>query len=212
MSDSPARTALLDAAEALFATHGIGAVSNRRIVEAAGAANHSAISYHFGGRIGLLEALVTRHERQAIASRAEYPGPDSASTYDVLRSRIVPLALLLERLPQPSWRARFLAHARHDTDALPLLEAAARRSAAEIIENPPAIDPTARTIIRARAGLVANMVMGVLAQHEAQREAGTAEGTWLDVAYFLVDAAAGMIDAPITYTGPVPRDAGVPLI
>ena len=212
MSDSPARTALLDAAEELFARHGIGSVSDRRIVEHAGAANHSAISYHFGGRQGLLETLIARHERQAVDSRAGFISGTSTS-HEVLRGRIVPLAQLLESLPTPGWRAQFLAQARMNPDALPLLEAAARRSAAEILPDPAALSSEKpHTIMRARAGLVANMVMGVLAQQERQMNEGTAAGTWLDVAYFLVDAAAGMIDAPVTYTGPVPRDAGVPLI
>jgi hypothetical protein len=66
--------------------------------------------------------------------------------------------------------------------------------------------------MHARAGLVANMAIGVLARHEQKMNEGSAEGSWGDIAYFLIDAAAGMIDAPITYTGPVPRGTGVPLI
>ncbi|MEK8228766.1 helix-turn-helix domain-containing protein [Oerskovia sp. M15] len=56
-----ARETLLTSAEELFARYGIDAVSNRRITEHAGTANHSAIAYHFGGRDELLRALLDRH-------------------------------------------------------------------------------------------------------------------------------------------------------
>lgn len=54
------REQLLDAAERLFATHGIAAVSLRMINAASGARNVSAAHYHFGSRDGVIEALVAR--------------------------------------------------------------------------------------------------------------------------------------------------------
>ena len=53
-----ARNALLDAAERLFAESGVAQVSDRRVAEAAGNTNHSAVRYYFGGREGLLKAMV----------------------------------------------------------------------------------------------------------------------------------------------------------
>jgi adenine-specific DNA methylase len=119
---------------------------------------------------------------------------------------------MLEEMPTPTWRAQFLAQARTDPEALALLEASARRSAHDITVVPPAASEGSRAVMHARAGLVANMAIGVLARHEQKMNEGSAEGSWGDIAYFLIDAAAGMIDAPITYTGPVPRGTGVPLI
>ena len=55
------RTALLTAAERLFAEHGLDAVSNRQISEAAGQANNYAVGYHFGSRTDLLRALLQSH-------------------------------------------------------------------------------------------------------------------------------------------------------
>ena len=55
------RHLLLTAAEDLFAERGLTAVSNRQICEAAGQGNNYAVSYHFGSREGLLEALLRSH-------------------------------------------------------------------------------------------------------------------------------------------------------
>jgi AcrR family transcriptional regulator len=54
--------ALVSAAERLFAERGTDAVSLREIKAAAGATNASAIQYHFGGRTGLVKAVLAKHE------------------------------------------------------------------------------------------------------------------------------------------------------
>jgi AcrR family transcriptional regulator len=56
------REALLDAAEALFAAEGTENVSLAAITRLAGQRNGGAIHYHFGGRDGLLAAILDRHE------------------------------------------------------------------------------------------------------------------------------------------------------
>jgi len=56
------RETLLDAAEALFAAEGIENVSLAAITRLAGQRNGGAIHYHFGGRDGLLAAILDRHE------------------------------------------------------------------------------------------------------------------------------------------------------
>ena len=106
-----ARDALLDAAEELFARNGIGAVSNRRIVEHAGAANHSAVAYHFGGRDGLLRALVGRHHEEMSRRRRELMEQmgDSPNINELVAARLRPLFELLDSLPKPSWRAQFMS-------------------------------------------------------------------------------------------------------
>lgn len=57
---SETRDRLLDAAERLFAEKGMHGTSAREIVAAAGQRNESAIQYHFGGRDGLVDALLAR--------------------------------------------------------------------------------------------------------------------------------------------------------
>ena len=60
---------LIDAAEVLFAAHGIDGVSLREINRAAGARNASALQYHFGGRDGLLRAVLAKHHHAVEARR-----------------------------------------------------------------------------------------------------------------------------------------------
>jgi len=55
------RDRLIDAAEMLFAEHGIGQVSLREINRAAGAKNAVAVQYHFGDRDGILRAIGAKH-------------------------------------------------------------------------------------------------------------------------------------------------------
>lgn len=61
--------ALVSAAERLFAERGSTAVSLREINAAAGSTNASAIQYHFGGRRGLLRAVLDKHEAAIEARR-----------------------------------------------------------------------------------------------------------------------------------------------
>ena len=55
------RLALIRAAERLFSERGFDAVSLREVSTAAGQANNSAVSYHFGSREGLVDASLMRH-------------------------------------------------------------------------------------------------------------------------------------------------------
>lgn len=66
---SETRERLLDAAERLFAEKGLHGTSAREIVAGAGQRNESAIQYHFGGREGLVNALVARRVAAIEAAR-----------------------------------------------------------------------------------------------------------------------------------------------
>jgi tetracycline repressor-like protein len=70
-------------AERLYAQHGVTAVSNRQIGEAAGQGNNTAVGYHFGTRADLVRpprrpgddrpgAVPARHRRRP--HRADRPG------------------------------------------------------------------------------------------------------------------------------------------
>ena len=63
------REQLLDVAEALFLEHGVDGVSLRAIVRASGQKNQSALQYHFGGRDGLIMAILMRRADQLEAER-----------------------------------------------------------------------------------------------------------------------------------------------
>ena len=83
---------LLREAERLFARHGLYRVTLREITDAAGQRNVSAVSYHFGSREGLLDAILSRHgdptdlARGALRARV---GP-SADTRGLIASLVVP--------------------------------------------------------------------------------------------------------------------------
>ncbi|MDA7617799.1 TetR family transcriptional regulator [Verrucomicrobia bacterium] len=59
MSDTDTKTAILDAAEALFVEHGFEGASMRSVVSLA-KVNVAAAHYHFGSREALVEAVLTR--------------------------------------------------------------------------------------------------------------------------------------------------------
>ena len=59
MEPTDTRESLLDAAESLFAEHGIQASSLRMITQRAGA-NLAAVHYHFGSKEGLVRAVFSR--------------------------------------------------------------------------------------------------------------------------------------------------------
>ncbi|MET1006076.1 MAG: hypothetical protein ABWX96_11030 [Propionibacteriaceae bacterium] len=62
---------LLDAAEMLVAKQGLG-VTDRAIVAASGHRNNSAITYHFGNRQGLLDAVWQRRTARVERRRAAF--------------------------------------------------------------------------------------------------------------------------------------------
>src|ERR1044071_2247741 len=55
------REAILTVAERMFAEHGVFAVSNRQVSEAAGQGNNTAVGYHFGTKADLVRAIARRH-------------------------------------------------------------------------------------------------------------------------------------------------------
>ena len=67
---SDTKTALLDAAERLFAENGIAGTSLRAVTREAGA-NLASVSYHFGSREGLIQAVFARRLRPLNRARLE---------------------------------------------------------------------------------------------------------------------------------------------
>ncbi|HEX5746632.1 MAG TPA: helix-turn-helix domain-containing protein [Archangium sp.] len=68
---SETRELLLVTAERLFAEHGVEAVSNRQVSEAAGQSNNFAVGYHFGTKEELVVAIVRRHYEPIERRRSE---------------------------------------------------------------------------------------------------------------------------------------------
>lgn len=64
------RDLLVAAGQRLFAAQGIFSTPLKQVVDAAGQRNASALHYHFGGRQGLLRAIIDQHNEGIEAERA----------------------------------------------------------------------------------------------------------------------------------------------
>jgi AcrR family transcriptional regulator len=100
------RLRLLAAAEELFATRGLQ-VPNREIVAAAGQHNRSAITYHFGSRAGLIDAVCEQHETPVAQHRqhlmARLPRPRERTTRQLVQAHVQPLAAEMLRCSPSHW-------------------------------------------------------------------------------------------------------------
>lgn len=109
---------MIEAAEKLVAERGLSALTVQAVQREAGQRNKSAVSYHFGGLQGLVDALVARRVGPANARRTEIllALGDEASAGDLVEVLVVPLveSVLARR---PSYWARFLLQAISDPGA-----------------------------------------------------------------------------------------------
>lgn len=197
-----ARAALLDAAERLFAEHGISGVSDRRIAEEAGQRNHSAVAYHFGGRPGLLDALIERHTWAQEQQREKYFAASRSLLGDVC-SLVLPATDTLAALPAPTWRARFVARALFHQETGELLRTGLSRTPAirsigdSILGR---LDHLDRAVADARIALTTQVVVTCCADVERGAAAGR-EPRWPDVGLFLAESITGMLQAPSSQPG-----------
>lgn len=116
------RERLLDAAERLFAAHGIHAVSLRAINAAAGARNVSAVHYHFGSKDGVIAAVVARRmgalaeERLAALAAVERTAGGPPALRPVVEAMVLPFLRLLVDDPQGADYVTFLARVVGEAD------------------------------------------------------------------------------------------------
>ncbi len=89
---SPAtRLKILEAAETEFASHGFDGASTRAIAATAGV-NQGLITYHFGSKLALWEAVMTRafdRAREAVEGRVQAAGPDDRARAGALARGLV---------------------------------------------------------------------------------------------------------------------------
>ena len=113
---STTREAILTAAERLYAEHGVYAVSNRQVSEAAGQGNNAAVGYHFGTKTDLVRAIEERH-RAPIEEHRERMVAQTDEATDMrgwVSCLVRPLTDHLADLGNPTWYARFAAQAMTD--------------------------------------------------------------------------------------------------
>jgi len=198
------RELILVAAERLFAEHGLAAVSNRQIGEAAGQGNNTVVGYHFGTKADLIRAIVGKHSVQIerLRQQALIHCAGSPQLRDWVTCLVRPLTDHLASLGRPSWYARFTAQVLTDPalreivtdDALtaPALQAAVAGLDRCLIGLPPSIRA-------ARTDMARLLLMHVCAEQERKlaEEADRPRPTWDSTATDLIDAIVGLLPGPV---------------
>lgn len=202
---SETREVILDAAERLFAEHGVAAVSNRQVSEAAGQANNFAVGYHFGTKNDLVLAIVRRHvpfiERRREEMLAEIKG--SSDLRDWLACLVRPTIDHIASLGSPSWYARFSAQVMTDPALRKLVidEIVATPAMQETIAGLERLRPIwPEEVLEERGDMSRHLIVHMCAERERALHAGSAtpRATWDAAAAGLVDALVGLWTAPVT--------------
>ncbi len=214
-----ARTAIVEAAEQLFAERGLEGASLREISAAAGQRNNVAAQYHFGDREGLVAAvyaarmrpinerrlrLLARLDAQAAGSTpAGTAGATSADDPPAVLRAVDLVAVLVEPLAEavlaePTWYARFLARTLWD----PLAEATLARhpDASSLRDLAPrwatALPGLPRDLRRSRLDQLGALVIGSLAGWEWARQRDTPRLAPDHLVADLITTGTGIITAP----------------
>lgn len=190
---------MIDAAERIVAEQGFGALTVRAVQEAAGQANKSAVSYHFGDREGLLRAVLDArmsvpNERRTTMLLAL---DDGCSLRDLVRAYVLPLAESVESR-RPSYWARFLLQAVSDPQigrlAMDSVESDAFRAVQRRLLD--RLEHVPEPLRAPRLGAALGFVGAALAAYEVH---GAPDGVSADqLNTDLVDSCVGLLSAPST--------------
>jgi AcrR family transcriptional regulator len=202
---SATRELILAAAERLFAEHGVLAVSNRQVSEAAGQGNNTAVGYHFGTKVDLVRAIARKHAEPIERIRAQMVAEIDGSTdvRDWVTCMVRPATEHLAALGSPTWFARFGAQVMTDPALREIMveESLTSPSLRKILDGLNRCLSDLPTEVRAERN---DMARQLITHVMAERERALAEGTptpranWHDAATGLIDAIVGMWLAPVT--------------
>jgi len=108
LDPSPSQLALLAAAERLVARSGFEGASSRAILREAGHRNNSAVTYHFGSRETMLDALYHWRSRPINEHRARLVAELVADGRErdpeaLVRAYVVPFVTAVQELRPSSW-------------------------------------------------------------------------------------------------------------
>lgn len=199
------REAILAAAERLFAEHGVYAVSNRQVSEAAGQGNNAAVGYHFGTKADLVRAIEQKHRVsiERLVSRMAADARHSTDLRDWVACLVCSLTEHLDQIGNPTWYARFAAQALADPEYHKIVVKGALESPSvqQVVDGitrclpdlPPAV-------ITERNIMARNLMVHTCADFERAFAEGSAmpRTTWSAVGTSLIDAIVGMWLAPVT--------------
>lgn len=199
------RELILAAAERLFAEHGVFAVSNRQVSEAAGQGNNTAVGYHFGTKADLVRAIVRAHAGQVEQLRMRMLAEigDSVELRDWVACLVRPNGEHLDALGNPTWFARFGAQVMTDPALREIMidEGFTSPSLRHVVDGLSRCLPDLPVEVRAERG---DMARQLIVHMFAERERALAEGaptprsSWNDATTGLIDAIVGMWLAPVT--------------
>ncbi|MGX6509562.1 TetR/AcrR family transcriptional regulator [Rhodococcus sp. SJ-2] len=204
-SAADSRQALLDAAEQLYAAHGIEGVSMRDIATAAGQRNNSAVQYHFGSREGLLLAIFQdrmrsiNQVRRAYLDDVERAGRGS-DVRALVEAEIRPLTEFLAEIPDGSYYARFLARVSPSAVSTLAELSEVQDAGRDIVEMlVDALTHLPRRVALTRIDLMFNMMISALALVEQRSAEGLPQLTsFADTVDHLIDMAVGALLADRT--------------
>ena len=202
------REAILIAAERLFAEHGVFAVSNRQVSEAAGQGNNAAVGYHFGTKTDLVRAIEHKHAIPVEKLREQRVAElgDSTELRDWVCCLVLPLTDHLTALGNPTWYARFAAQVMADPAYQKTVtrDALALPALVKVLEGINRCLPDLPGDVRVERNIMGrNLLMHTCAEYER----ALAEGSplpltsWRAGASGLIDAIVGLWYAPVTRQG-----------
>jgi AcrR family transcriptional regulator len=205
---SSTQEAILVAAERLFAEHGVFAVSNRQVSEAAGQGNNAAVGYHFGTKADLVRAIEEKHRgpveqlrEHMVAELLDGGGP--AGMRDWVACLVRPLTDHLESLGNPTWYARFAAQAMTDPAYYNIIVKGALSSPSlvQVVDGINGCLPDLPVDVRYERNVMArNLLMHTCADRERALAVGASlhQSSWRASASGLIDAIVGLWLAPVT--------------
>ncbi|MGZ6986929.1 MAG: TetR family transcriptional regulator [Ilumatobacteraceae bacterium] len=199
------REAILTAAEKLFAEHGVYAVSNRQVSEAAGQGNNAAVGYHFGTKTDLVREIEHRHRVpiERLRERMVAEAGDSTELRDWVGCLVRPLTDHLAELGNPTWYARFAAQAMADPayHKIVVRDALSSPSLVQVIDRISRCLPDLPEEVRSERNVMArNLLMHTCAERERamSENASSSRSSWQAASVGLIDAIVGLWLAPVT--------------
>ena len=179
---SSTQEAILKAAERLYAEHGVFAVSNRQVSEAAGQGNNAAVGYHFGTKTDLVRAIEQKH-RASIERLLERMVADTGDSAD-LRDWVACLVCSLTEYHK-----------------IVIKDALASRSLVAVVDGITRCLPDLpMPVVTERNIMARNLMMHTCADFERAFAEGAdvPRTTWTAVGSGLIDAIVGLWCAPVT--------------
>ena len=202
---STTQEAILKAAERLYAEHGVFAVSNRQVSEAAGQGNNAAVGYHFGTKADLVRAIEHKHRGPIEELRQQRIADigDSTDMRDWVAALVCPLTDHLAALGNPTWYARFAAQVMTDPAYHNIIvkDALSSESLVRVLDGINGCLPDLPADVRVERNIMGrNLLMHSCAERERLLAQGAvvARPSWQAAATGLIDAIIGLWHAPVT--------------